>query len=526
MSDSTLLLNTDGKPLETILSSKELEARKIVAEKFLEQIITDDHTFKGWLSWTNDWIDSRRYLAFEFWEEHFKETGITEFITMRDNFNRNIKAREEGEATEEIVRYILKNYVIKSTKVDKQNEIWIYNNGIYVPNGRSEIKEITRKILLESYSIFYANIILNKIEADTFIEPAEFFNSEIVDEVAVENGILNVITRELLPFTKDKIFFSKLNVNYNPEIECPNVDSFLGDVLADKSDRDVFYEMGGFALYKEYRFEKAFMLVGNGRNGKDKTLELIKRLIGVNNCCSVPLNSLHPDSFVISEFFGKMMNVAGEISNNDLKDTAMFKALTGRSVVSASRKFMNAITFQNYAKFVFACNELPMVYDNSRGFWDRWVILKFPYTFVTQKELDTSKETGLKLRDECIIDKITTEDEMSGMLNMFLDGLERLIKNKTFSISKGTQEIKEFWIRKSNSVMAFCIDSIGEDYDSFITKKNFRKEYFKYCKIHKIKAKSDYVIKRTLEEMYGASEGNRQDENKQWTKSWECVRFK
>lgn len=459
--------------------------------------------------------------------ETMKILGIEDkYLQLRDSFNNYIMRKEDSMATEIITQYILENYIIKTTKVDKQNESWIYKNGIYIPNGRSEIKEVVRKILRESYNAYYVNIILNKVEADTFIEYDDFFNNRNKEEIAVGNGILNVITRQLTEFSPDKIFFNKINANYNENAKCDNIDKFLSEVLSDNSDKKVFYEIGGYSLYKEYKFEKAFMFVGNGRNGKDKTLELLKRLVGIENCCSIPLSNLKPDSFIISDFFGKMVNVAGELSNTSLRDTSMFKALTGRSLVTGNRKFLNALSFENYAKFIFACNELPMVYDNSVGFWDRWVLLEFPYTFVTQSELRNTTDSSYKLRDENIIDKITTEDEMSGLLNRFLDGLQDLFNKKEFSITKGSKEIKDFWIRNSNSVMAFCMDCIKDDYESYIFKNTFRREYHEYCKKHKIKSKSDKVIKITLEEMFGCSEAKKQELSGQWKNVWEGIKFK
>jgi putative DNA primase/helicase len=268
------------------------------------------------------------------------------------------------------------------------------------------------------------------------------------------------------------------------------------------------------------------MFVGNGRNGKDKALELIKRLIGIENCCSVPLSSIIPDSFIISEFFNKMVNLSEEISNLDLKDTGAFKALTGRSLQSAPRKFLKPVTFVNHAKFIFACNELPMVYDNSKGFWDRWVLLDFPYTFLPKQEIENTKDkTNLKIRDEDIIEKITTPDELSGLLNKFLDGFDRIIDFKRFSSTQGSEEIKQFWIRKSNSCTAFCLNEVEDSYDEFITKKDFRKKYSEFCKKHKITARSDYVIKRTLEELYGCSEENKEIVGR-WGKVWGGVKWK
>lgn len=475
--------------------------------------------------------------------EAMEDEGIIEIIpneeiksNLEDNnefplikFLGAIKAKQWGNATECIVDWIKEHNYIYTTKDDNKTEMWIYRDGIYTPQGKSEVKQIMRRAMSNFYSSYWYNQVIAKLEPDTFIDIDKLFKQQSIEEVPVLNGILNLKTRELSEFNPNKIFFNKLPVTYQPSASCPQIDKFLSEVLANEEDKKVFYEYGGFSLWNEYKFEKALMLVGDGRNGKDKSLELIKRLIGIENCCSVPLTSLVPDSFIISEFFGRKINIAGEISNTDLKDTTTFKALTGRSLMSAPRKFLKPITFQNSAKFIFACNELPMVYDNSKGFWDRWVLLEYPYTFVTKEEIDKhSNNCLLKLRDESIIEKITTAEEMSGLLNKFLDGLDRLMSNRTFSSTKGSEEIKNLWIRKSNSFMAFCIDKIESEYDKYITKKELRKRYSEFCKEHKITPKSDYVIKRTLEELYGSIEGRKRLDGdfSEAERVWEGIKWK
>jgi putative DNA primase/helicase len=311
----------------------------------------------------------------------------------------------------------------------------------------------------------------------------------------------------LSPFTPEKIFFNKLPVIYDPTKKCPKIDKFLRDVLANEEDVKVYYELCGFGLLDEYKYEKAFMFHGEGRNGKGKSIELVKRLFGIENCSAVPLHALRGEDFSISELFGKRLNLAGDIGSQDLKETNMFKSLTGRDLVAGKRKFLRNIHFENNAKFVFACNELPMVYDMTRGFWDRWILLDYPYTFVTQEELDKAEEKSkLKLKDDEIITKITTPDELSGLLNEAIVGMVRLKKNRKFSVTKGSEEVKQTWIRKSNSFIAFCFDKIQDEYDGRIEKKVLRKRYAEYCKQHKVSPKSDFVIKKVLVENYGATE--------------------
>lgn len=438
---------------------------------------------------------------------------------IRRRFLELISGKEKhwAEATEILVNYVKEKGIFYTVKSDNNCETWVYEEGIYVPNGRCEIKELLRDLLGQFYSQYISGLVIAKMEIDTFVSSEEFFGNNYKDEVPVKNGLLNLFTRELKPFTAEKIFFNKLPVFYNPAARCPQVEKFIVDVLPVEDDEKIIYELGGFCLYNEYQFEKSFMFVGNGRNGKDKTLELIKRTIGIENCAAIPLMALQADSFIIGELFGKKANMAGDISGQDLKDTSMFKALTGRSVISAKRKFLNNVTFINYAKFIFACNELPMTYDTSKGFWDRWILIEFPYSFVTKEEMENATDKSkLKLRDENIIEKITTDEELSGLLNKFLDGLARLMINKGFSVTKGTEEVKTLWMRKSNSFMAFCMDKIEEDYEGRIMKKDIIRKYSDYCKRYGLTPKSDFVKKKILQEDYGANDGQNYEGERFW----------
>ena len=428
-------------------------------------------------------------------------------MTLRDDVFNLLLKNERRTATEIIRDEILEKNHIYTTKDDKAAEMWIYENGIYVPQGRSFIKEYVRNILGEIYTTTLCNEIIYKIEADTFIKPEEFFINNNLNEIPVENGILNIFTKELNEFTPTKIFFTKIPVLYDKTKTCPNILKFLKDVLKDEEDIKVVLEIIGYCLLKEYKLEKAFMFLGNGRNGKSKTLTLLKLFLGMDNVCSIPLYQLRADNFSISELHNKLVNIAGDLSNTDLKDTGMIKSLTGRDPINAKRKFLSDVKFTNFAKMVFACNDLPRVYDTSIGFWERWVLLEFPYQFVKKKEYDlisNEKDKEFKKVDNPdIINSIISKDELSGLLNESLEALQRINEEKDFSYTKGSKEVKDFWVRKSDSFMAFCLDEICEDYDSKISKKEVRQKYSKYCKKHKVKSVSDISIKITLQELYG-----------------------
>ncbi len=450
------------------------------------------------------------------------QLGIQEETKTNEDENLDVSARvlellarKDSEsyykATEIVVEHIKSQVKVFSIADDKTSEIWVYSNekGIYEPNGISLISKIVREVVRTAYTTTFLNNVIAKIKADCQIKIEEFIahHYNYIDEIPVLNGLLNVKTKELKAYTSDKIFFSRLPIYYNPKADCPNITKHFKDVLASPDDIEVMYEIFGSMIYKEHFIEMAFIFVGDGRNGKGKSLELMRRFVGAENCCNLPLREMNHQSFEIEDLFGKLANLSGDLSSEELKDTSLFKMMTGRDTIMAKRKYQSAIKFINYAKNVFACNELPRVYDSSKGFWSRWGLLNFPYTFVSQEEYTlTQNKTNLKIMNPNHIELISTPEELSGLLNKALEGLQRLFVAKQYSHTKGSQEIKEYWMRKADSFMAFSQDRL-EFNDSFkLLKSELRKEYSKYCKFYNIKNVSDKSMKITLENEYGVIE--------------------
>jgi len=79
----------------------------------------------------------------------------------------------------------------------------------------------------------------------------------------------------------------------------------------------------------------------------------MKRFLGADNCCSVPLNSLSEGGFRTWDLFGKMANLAGDLSSNALKETSTLKQTTGRDLIGADRKNKSTVNFVNYDQTYF-----------------------------------------------------------------------------------------------------------------------------------------------------------------------------
>ncbi len=466
-------------------------------------------------------------------EKHLEDVGYDEKEEEREELRREVYleliGRKPREATELIVKDILSNNYIYTTRDDEHSEMWIYEEGIYVENAKTRIQEHVRKIMGDLYTTTFCNLIIDKIKSDTYIKQEDFFKEEKPHLIAVKNGILNLKTKELKNFDSKYFFFNKMPIKYDPTKKCPHILKFFDSLFKNKDEINIIQEIFGFLPYREYFLEKSLMFLGNGRNGKGKTMELMKMFLAIENCGEISLESMEDDIFSIGELFKKQANLCGDLSKTSLKNTGFFKKLTGRDMIMAPRKFKTRVSFTNYAKMIFSANELPRTHDISIGFWSRWIILDFPYTFLTKEEINNIKSEEekefVKERDPNIIETITNDDEFSGLLNWALDGLQRLLKNKSFSHSPSTKETETKWLRKSSSFNAFCMDSLNEEYNCVINKFELKGAYVEYCRNHKINILGDRVIKAILSETFGCCD-DRVSIGGNQVHSWIGIRFK
>jgi putative DNA primase/helicase len=414
-----------------------------------------------------------------------------------------LQLKKMSEATEIIVRDFLKTHSVFTTKNDIATEVWIYEDGIYKPNGRTTIIAYLRKLLGEDIKQIIINLVTLKIESDTYINQEDFFINEDINLIPVANGILNWRTKDLLEFSPKYKFFNKMPSEYNIKSDCPKIKKFFKDILVDENDIKVIQELFGYVLYRDYRYEKSFLFLGTGRNGKSKTLELMKTFVGVENCVNISLQQLEKDNFIMSSLFGKLANLSADISKTALHETGNFKLLVGHDVVSAPRKFQTPIQFVNYAKMIFLANELPVTHDNSIGFFDRWIMIDFNFRFYLPNQFQAllTRTEFDKIADTELIKKLTTPEEMSGLLNWAIEGLHRLLHQNNFSFSTSTDGVKRKWKLRSSTFSAFFDECCEKQYGKIITKDDLRQAYYTYCNKYQVSTESDRAIHFKLSDL-------------------------
>jgi len=264
----------------------------------------------------------------------------------------------------------------------------------------------------------------------------------------------------------------RIPVTYDPSADCPRIKQFFAEVL-EPQDIPVIHELAGYALIPDYSIQRAFLFIGDGSNGKSTLLSLLRTFLGKDNCSSVPWHALEYSRFASSRLDGKLLNIYADLPSRSMDSTGAFKMLTGGDAISAEKKFKDGYSFVNFARLVFSANKPPRILDeDSYAFWRRWIIINFSSQF-PENDPKTDPE---------ILSKLTTETELSGLLNLALDGLQRVLTNAKFSYGKTVDQTQSYYLRASDPVYAFVEDCCELDSDAVTSKDTLFEAFKNYCK--------------------------------------------
>ena len=353
-------------------------------------------------------------------------------------------------------------------KTDKKTDIlYIYNleSGIWEPEGEIFIHQALVNRLMLEVKPHYQEAVEYFIKGESYENVAETPNL-----IALKNGVFDVEKQELLAKSPGYFIISKIPATYNKDAQCPTILKFLTEVFGE-NQLTALQEALGYTLHKAPLFEKAFMLIGEGANGKSTFLNLLQTFLGLKNYSNVTLQELCFDRFASANLYGKMANISADLPKTTISTSGRFKMLTGRDMINAQFKNKNAFQFLNTAKMWFSCNEFPQTTEDTLAYVRRWKIFNCPNTFIGEKA------------DPKLLEKLTTETELSGFLNWIIEGLKRLLANSKFSVTETEETLRENILKLSNPTKAFLEENIEKSNNStdFIIETELYVEFVTFC---------------------------------------------
>lgn len=238
--------------------------------------------------------------------------------------------------------------------------------------------------------------------------------------ISMQNGILDLTTRMLLPHTRELFTYHSLPFDYDPAAPEPRSWlAFLESIWADDaSSVDALQEMFGYIVSGSTRQQKMFLIVGPKRSGKGTIARVLTETIGKQNTAGVTLNSL-TDRFGIAPLITRPLAIISDarLGKSHTAIVERLLSISGEDLLTVDRKHRAAWTGTLPTRFVVCTNELPQLDDNSGALASRFIVLTMTKSFLGQE-------------DPHLTDRLLTE--LPGIFNWSLVGLARLNARERF----------------------------------------------------------------------------------------------
>lgn len=229
------------------------------------------------------------------------------------------------------------------------------------------------------------------------------------DLVAVNNGIFNYKTKELLPFTSNMVFINKIPVNFNPQMSHPpvytdhgenwDIESWFNSLSDDPAVVNTLWQYIGATIRPNVAWGKAlFLLNPGGNNGKGSYCQLINNLCGGQNIATVPLKQFG-DQFGLGPIKNKNIIMCDENPvSSFLQDADKLKAVITKDKIPLNEKHKNITSYRFRGVIIQCINGIPKINDTTDSLYRRFISIPMDKCF-TGREKKWIKQDYLGRQD-------------------------------------------------------------------------------------------------------------------------------
>ena len=379
-------------------------------------------------------------------------------------------------------------YMKNMSHVVKINgQLHIYQDGIYT-NGYREIESImiqqipNLKKMQRREVLDYMELIVEKKQQSD----ARY--------IAFNNGVYDITTEELKPFSTDMVITNKIPWDYKPDAYDELADTTLNKLACGDADiRSLLEECIGYCFYRRNELGKAFILTGDKSNGKSTFLDCVKAILGDENISALDLKELG-DRFNTSMMFGKLANIGDDIGDDFLQGSqvSVFKKIVTGNRIKAERKGQDPFEFEPFIKLLFSANDIPRMKDKTGAVLRRLVIIPFNASF---SKNDPDYDPYIKY-------KLIQEESIAYLIRLGVEGLKRIMLNNGFTNSNKVQNQLNEYEEENNPIIAFIADT-GIDMIENEPTNEVYKRYQVFCAENSMTPMSNIVFSKQINKRLG-----------------------
>lgn len=292
-------------------------------------------------------------------------------------------------------------------------KIWVYKDGYYSPDGSMLIRQVFDRVAGGCFTIALRKETLEKIFLRTVVDFNELDKNPYL--LCCKNGVVDLLTGTFSEHRPEYNCTMPIPVKYDPNARPKAFLEFLEGACTNDDDRLTMLDwMVACACLVE--FEYLLFLTGHGSNGKRVYEALLREFFGEAATEAIGLGELTSSRFALGYLRRARMCISTE-TNPDKTETELLKKVSGNDWLSVDVKNRDRIKFLAFTQMMFDTNSMPAFEDTSYGFARRFTRVNMPFKFCDNPD---PAEPLQKKADRQLLAKLTSEEEMSGILNLII----------------------------------------------------------------------------------------------------------
>ncbi|MDQ0746905.1 putative DNA primase/helicase [Streptomyces africanus] len=290
--------------------------------------------------------------------------------------------------------------------------------------------------------------------------------------VSMANGLLELKTRETMLHTPGFFNVYSLPFDYDAQAECPRWLAFLDSIWGnDPQAIEMLQEFFGFIVSGRKHPQKIPVIWGPTRSGKGVISRVLTQLIGEDNVAA-PSMAQFTQSFGLWSLIGKPLAIVGDArtpGRDSSTITERLLSISGGDRQNVGRKNKSDWIGELPTRFLICSNEPPTLHDSSGVIADRYVLLRTTRSYLGEEDPKLEEELA---------------DELPGILNWALDGLERLSRNDQFTHVRSGDALTESIRDAASPIGEFVREMCVTGPQRWVAKSDLFSRWKEWCDVN------------------------------------------
>jgi P4 family phage/plasmid primase-like protien len=363
--------------------------------------------------------------------------------------------------------------------IEPNESVWVYNRTHWEQISNKYLEKVIRHTLnglaqnmeinTDEMTLIKKATELTKMEAAT--NTSKLHKTDAPDPIISCKNCEIHINKDGTHTVKDHSYRSYstrcLNTEYDPSAKAPLFMQTLREIFSGFDDtEDMVRHIGevfGYIIQPYKNLSSWWLFIGPGGDGKTTLADILQGVLGSaftpGNTALINSKISNNDNHSMMGLVGALALVIGDFKKGAVIDDEKIKEYADNKVMQANPKGKDRFNFMYSAGLIVCSNHLPKTTDNSHGFARRVNVVPFNAQFTRNNTQDSDRKAKI----------LNNPEEIAGILNFMLEGLQRLRTRGRFDIPQSCKVASEDWLSQTNNTSKFvndCVDLTGNTEDS------------------------------------------------------------